>query len=45
MITLECPWCDADLTIDSLEQPTLDCPDCRVTVEFAPDPDPIALAA
>jgi hypothetical protein len=30
---------------DSLEQPTLDCPDCRVTVEFAPDPDPIALAA
>jgi hypothetical protein len=45
MITLECAWCDADVTIDSLEQSTVDCPDCLVTVEIAPDPDPIALAA
>jgi hypothetical protein len=45
MITLECAWCDADVTIDSLGQSTVDCPDCLVTVEVAPDPDPIALAA
>jgi hypothetical protein len=46
MITLECAWCDGDVTMDSLEQTTIDCPDCRVSVEIAPDPDAaIALAA
>ena len=46
MITIECTWCDADLTIDSLDAPSVDCPDCRITVELAPDPDqPIAIAA
>lgn len=45
MITLECSWCDADLTIDSLDATSVDCPDCRVTVDIAPDPEPIALAA
>jgi hypothetical protein len=46
MITIECTWCDADLTIDSLDAASVDCPDCRITVEFAPDPgQPIAIAA
>jgi len=46
MITLECVWCDGDVTMETLEQPTMDCPECRVTVAIAPDPDTIlALAA
>jgi hypothetical protein len=45
MITIECSWCDADLVLDSLDAVSVDCPDCRVTVDIAPDPDPLALAA
>jgi hypothetical protein len=45
MITLECAWCDADVTMDSLEQTAIVCRDCNVAMEIAPDPDPIALAA
>ena len=45
MITLECTWCDADLALDSLDATSVDCPDCRITVEIAVDPEPIALAA
>ena len=45
MITIECTWCDADLALDSLDATSVDCPDCRITVEIAVDPEPIALAA
>ena len=45
MITLECSWCDADLTIDRLDEPSVECADCRIVVEIAPDPEPLALAA
>jgi hypothetical protein len=45
MITIECTWCDADLALDSLETSSVDCPDCRITVDIAPDPEPIAIAA
>ena len=45
MITIECTWCDADLTIDALDAMSVECADCRVSVEIAPDPEPIALAA
>jgi hypothetical protein len=45
MIILECPWCDAELAIESLDATSVDCPDCRITTEHAPDPDPIAVAA
>ena len=45
MITIECTWCDADLALDSLDEAVVDCPDCRITVEIAPDPEPIAIAA
>jgi Zn finger protein HypA/HybF involved in hydrogenase expression len=45
MITIECSWCEADLTIEDLDATSVDCPDCRITVELAADPEPIAIAA
>jgi len=45
MITIECSWCDADLTLDSLDATSVDCPECRTTVDIADDPEPLALAA
>ena len=45
MITIECSWCETDLVLDSLDAPSVDCPECRITVEFVPDPEPLAIAA
>jgi hypothetical protein len=45
MITIECTWCDAELALDSLDASSVDCPNCRINVEIAPDPEPIAIAA
>jgi hypothetical protein len=45
MITIECTWCDAELVLDSLDASRVDCPDCRITVDLAIDPEPVALAA
>ena len=35
MITFECTWCDGELFVDSLDAASIDCPDCRITVEIA----------
>jgi hypothetical protein len=45
MITIECTWCDADLVLDGLDASSVDCPDCRITIDIASDPEPIAIAA
>ena len=45
MITIECSWCDAELAIDELDATGVECADCRIVVEFAPDPEALALAA
>jgi hypothetical protein len=45
MIHIECTWCDADLVLATLDAPSVDCPDCRITVEIAPDREDLALAA
>lgn len=45
MITIECTWCDAELAVETLVETSVDCPNCRITVDFAPDPEPVALAA
>jgi hypothetical protein len=45
MITIECTWCEADLVLDSLDVTSVDCADCRITVDIATDPEPIAIAA
>ena len=43
MLTVECPWCAAPLTVDD-DRADLKCDACAIRVEFAPNP-PIALAA
>ena len=45
MILIECSWCEADLVLASLDAPSVDCPDCRITVDIAPDAEVLALAA
>jgi hypothetical protein len=45
MIHIECSWCDADLILDQLDAPSVDCPECRITVDIAPDAESLALAA
>ena len=45
MITIECSWCETDLVLESIDATAAECPDCLVTVEFAPDPEPLAIAA
>ena len=45
MIHIECTWCDGDLVLSTLDAPSLDCPECGITVEFAPDPETLAVAA
>jgi hypothetical protein len=45
MITFECSWCDAELTLDALDATSIECADCRIVVEIAPDAEELALAA
>jgi hypothetical protein len=45
MILIECPWCDGDVALESLDASSVDCPDCLVSVELAPDPEILAAAA
>jgi hypothetical protein len=45
MITIDCTWCDAELVLDSLDATSVDCADCRITVDIATDPEPLAVAA
>jgi hypothetical protein len=45
MITIECTWCDGELTLESLDATTIDCPECRVSVEMAADDEALAAAA
>jgi hypothetical protein len=45
MIIIECTWCDEELALDGLDAASVDCPVCLVSVEIAPDPEPLAAAA
>ena len=45
MITIECSFCDTDVALESLDATTVECPECRISVDIAPDPEPLALAA
>jgi hypothetical protein len=44
MIIIECTWCDAELALETLVEPPVDCPDCRITVDLAPDSDSLVVA-
>ena len=47
MITFECAWCDGEMVLESLDTDRVECPDCSISVEIAPDatPTPILAAA
>ena len=45
MIIIECSWCDAELALETLVETSVDCPDCRITIDLAPDLEPIVAAA
>jgi len=48
MITFECAWCDGEMAMESLDADRVECPDCAITFEIAPDTTttlPIVLAA
>lgn len=45
MITIECTWCDGELTLESLDATSVDCAECRITVDIAPDSESLAIAA
>jgi hypothetical protein len=49
MITFECAWCEGEMAMDGLDADRVECPDCAVSVEIAPDVTitalPIVLAA
>jgi Zn finger protein HypA/HybF involved in hydrogenase expression len=44
MITIECTRCDAELALETLVETSVDCPDCRIRVEIAPDADSVVVA-
>ena len=37
MITFECAWCEGEMVLESLDADRVECPDCVVSVEIAPD--------
>jgi hypothetical protein len=45
MIIIECSWCDGDVAVEGLDAASVDCPECLVSVEFAPDAEALAAAA
>jgi DNA-directed RNA polymerase subunit RPC12/RpoP len=45
MITFECAWCEAELTIDSLDATSVECSDCSISIDFAPDEPTITSVA
>lgn len=45
MIFIDCPWCETELALDRLDATSVDCPDCRVEIDFAADPELVAIAA
>lgn len=45
MILIDCTWCEAELALDGLDATSVECPDCRITLDIAPDAEPVAVAA
>ena len=37
MITFECAWCEGEMVLESLDANRVECPDCAISVEIAPD--------
>ena len=42
MITFECAWCEGEMVLESLDADRVECPDCAISVEIAPDAPTLA---
>jgi hypothetical protein len=47
MITFECAWCEGEMAMESIDADRVECLDCVVSVEIAPDAStlPVVLVA
>jgi hypothetical protein len=37
MITFECAWCEGEMVLESLDADRVECAECAVSVDIAPD--------
>ena len=37
MIIIECSCCDGELALEAIDAMSVDCPDCGVSLDIAPD--------
>jgi Zn finger protein HypA/HybF involved in hydrogenase expression len=37
MIIIECSWCDGELALEAIDAQSVDCPDCGISLDIAPD--------
>jgi hypothetical protein len=37
MIIIECSWCDGELALEAIDAQSVDCPDCGISLDLAPD--------
>jgi Zn finger protein HypA/HybF involved in hydrogenase expression len=37
MIIIECAWCDGELALEAIDATRVDCPDCGISLDIAPD--------
>ena len=37
MIIIECAWCDGELALEAIDAMSVDCPDCGIGLDIAPD--------
>jgi Zn finger protein HypA/HybF involved in hydrogenase expression len=45
MIIIECAWCDGELALEAIDATSVDCPDCGISLDIAPDDSTKLLAA
>jgi hypothetical protein len=45
MIIIECAWCDGELALEAIDATSVDCPDCGISLDIAPDDSTTLLAA
>ena len=37
MIYFECSWCDGDMTLEAIDATSVECHDCGISIDIAPD--------
>lgn len=37
MVIIECSWCHGELALEAIDAVSVDCPDCGIRLDIAPD--------